>query len=98
MRVFGALRRALLRSGARILLDMTVTRGLTEANRALGVIVPSPAREATYRADRIILATGGLYGGGITVSARRVVQRAGTGRGTWLAHFVISRNDVVSCP
>jgi glycerol-3-phosphate dehydrogenase subunit B len=66
MRVFGALRRALLRSGARILLDMTVTRGLTEGKRAVGVIVPSPAREATYRADRIILATGGLYGGGIT--------------------------------
>jgi glycerol-3-phosphate dehydrogenase subunit B len=66
MRLYGVLRRALLRSGACILLDMTVTRGLTEGKRAVGVIVPSPAREATYRADRIILATGGLYGGGIT--------------------------------
>jgi glycerol-3-phosphate dehydrogenase subunit B len=65
IRLYHAFKRALLRSGARILLDMTVTRGLAEGNRADGVVVPSPAREATYRADRIILATGGLYGGGI---------------------------------
>jgi len=66
IRLYSAFKRVLLRSGARILLDMTVTRGLTEGNRAVGVVVPSPAREATYRADRIILATGGLYGGGVS--------------------------------
>jgi glycerol-3-phosphate dehydrogenase subunit B len=66
MRLYAALRRALLRSSTRILLDMTASRGLTEGKRAVGVVVPSPARDATYRADRIILATGGLYGGGIT--------------------------------
>jgi glycerol-3-phosphate dehydrogenase subunit B len=65
MRLYGAFKQALLRAGARILLDMTVTRGLSEGNRAVGVVVPSAAREAIYRADRVILATGGLYGGGI---------------------------------
>jgi len=70
IRLFSAFKRALLRSGARILLDMTATRGLTEGKRAVGVVVPSPAREATYRADRIILATGGLYGGGISSDRR----------------------------
>ena len=31
-----------------------------------GVIVPNVVRDQTYRADTFILATGGLYGGGIT--------------------------------
>jgi glycerol-3-phosphate dehydrogenase subunit B len=76
MRLYAAMQRALLRSGARILLDMTAARGLTEGNRAVGVVVPSPAREATYRADRIILATGGLYGGGITSSRHGEMREA----------------------
>jgi glycerol-3-phosphate dehydrogenase subunit B len=66
IRLYNALKRALLRSGTRILLDMTATRGLTDGNRAAGVAVSSPARETVFRADRIVLATGGLYGGGIT--------------------------------
>jgi glycerol-3-phosphate dehydrogenase subunit B len=76
IRLYGAFRRALLRSGARILLDMTATRGLTEGSRAIGVVVPSPAREATFRADRIILATGGLYGGGITSNRHGQMREA----------------------
>jgi glycerol-3-phosphate dehydrogenase subunit B len=64
------------RSGVRILFDMTVTRGLTESNRAVGVAVPSAAREAIYRADRIVLATGGLYGGGITSNHRGEMREA----------------------
>lgn len=65
MRLFNALKDALTRLGVPLLLDMEVTRGLVEGRRATGVVVPNPAREAVYRADRIILATGGLYGGGI---------------------------------
>ncbi len=65
MRLFNALKDALTRLGVPLLLDMEVTRGLVEGSRATGVVVPNPAREAVYRADRIILATGGLYGGGI---------------------------------
>ncbi len=65
MRLYLALKDALTHLGVPLLLDMEVTRGLVEGNRATGVVVPNPSREAVYRADRIILATGGLYGGGI---------------------------------
>ena len=76
MRLYGAFRRTLLRSGARILLDMTATRGLTEDGCAVGVVVPSPAREATFRAGRVILATGGLYGGGISSDRHGAMREA----------------------
>ena len=49
-----------------ILLDMTAVRGVVEGGRATGVVVPDVVRDRTYRADTFILATGGLYGGGIT--------------------------------
>jgi glycerol-3-phosphate dehydrogenase subunit B len=48
-----------------ILLDMTATQGVVEGGRATGVVVPNVVRDQTYRADTLILATGGLYGGGI---------------------------------
>jgi glycerol-3-phosphate dehydrogenase subunit B len=76
IRLYRAFRQALLRSGARILLDMTVTRGITENGRAAGAVVPSPAREATFRADRVILATGGLYGGGISSDRHGAMREA----------------------
>jgi glycerol-3-phosphate dehydrogenase subunit B len=76
MRLHGALKRALARSGVRIFLDMTVARGLTDGARALGVVVPGAARDATYRADRIILATGGLYGGGISSNRHGEMREA----------------------
>ncbi|OQA47314.1 MAG: Anaerobic glycerol-3-phosphate dehydrogenase subunit B [Chloroflexi bacterium ADurb.Bin325] len=66
MRLFFALRDALTRMGATIVFDMEVARGLVERGRAVGVVVPNPSRDGVYRGDRIILATGGLYGGGIT--------------------------------
>jgi glycerol-3-phosphate dehydrogenase subunit B len=76
MRVYSAFRQALLRAGARIWLDMTVVRGVIEGGRAVGVVVPSPAREATHRADRIILASGGLYGGGLVTDRHGNLREA----------------------
>jgi len=49
---------------------MAVGRGLFEGDRATGVVVPGVVREMIYRADTIILATGGLYGGGIASDHR----------------------------
>ncbi len=66
MRLYQAFKAGLLKLGVPILLDMTATRGVVEGNRATGVVVPDVVRDRTYRADTIILATGGLYGGGIT--------------------------------
>lgn len=66
MRLFTALKQALARAGIQLLLDMKATAGVVENAQATGVVVPGAARPATYRAGRIILATGGLYGGGIS--------------------------------
>lgn len=66
MRLFNALKRALARAGVQILLDMPADGAIVEDGRATGVIVPdATGRRVVYRAGRIILATGGLYGGGI---------------------------------
>jgi glycerol-3-phosphate dehydrogenase subunit B len=66
MRLFKAFKAALTGAGVQILLDMTAVRGVVEGSRAIGVVVPDVVRDRTYRADTIILASGGLYGGGIT--------------------------------
>jgi glycerol-3-phosphate dehydrogenase subunit B len=66
MRLYNAFKAGLTQAGVPILLDMTATQGVVEGGRATGVIVPNVVRDQTYRADTIILATGGLYGGGIT--------------------------------
>jgi glycerol-3-phosphate dehydrogenase subunit B len=66
MRLFNAFNGALTRAGVQILLDMTVTRGIMERGRVAGVVVSNVVREQTYRAGTVILATGGLYGGGIS--------------------------------
>jgi glycerol-3-phosphate dehydrogenase subunit B len=66
MRLYNAFKAALTQAGVPILLDMTAVRGVVEGGRATGIVVPDVVRDRTYRADTFILATGGLYGGGIT--------------------------------
>ena len=66
MRLYNAFKIALTQAGVPILLDMTAVRGVVEGDRATGIVVPDVVRDRTYRADTFILATGGLYGGGIT--------------------------------
>jgi glycerol-3-phosphate dehydrogenase subunit B len=66
MRLFNAFKTALTQAGVPILLDMTAVRGVVEGGRATGIVVPDVVRDRTYRADTFVLATGGLYGGGIT--------------------------------
>ncbi len=66
MRLFHALKQALTRAGVPLWLDMTVSRGVAENGRASGVVVSGVVREQVYRAGHIILATGGLYGGGLS--------------------------------
>jgi glycerol-3-phosphate dehydrogenase subunit B len=66
MRLFNAFKASLTQAGVPILLDMTAVRGVVEAGRSTGIVVPDVVRDRTYRADMFILATGGLYGGGIT--------------------------------
>jgi len=76
MRLFNACKAALARAGVPILLGMTAVRGETANGRATGVVAPNVVREATYRAGTIILATGGLYGGGIASNHRGEMREA----------------------
>ncbi|MCX7671847.1 MAG: anaerobic glycerol-3-phosphate dehydrogenase subunit GlpB [Anaerolineae bacterium] len=70
MRLYNAFKAALKQADVPILLDMTVTRGETANGRATGLVVPNVVREVTYRCREVILATGGLYGGGIATDHR----------------------------
>ena len=83
MRLYNIFKNALGRAGVQLLLNMPVGRGLWEPlqgeaederlSAVTGAAVPvagSTVRERIYRARGVILATGGLYGGGITSDHR----------------------------
>ncbi|MBN1965008.1 MAG: FAD-binding protein, partial [Anaerolineae bacterium] len=64
-RLFNTIKHWLVRQGARVQIGHAVTRAITEGDRVVGVAVHSVGRETVIRGDVFILATGGLYGGGI---------------------------------
>lgn len=64
-RLYNTLKRWLLEHGARVQIGHPVTRLLDENGHVTGVAVASAGRETLIRADAVILATGGLYGGGL---------------------------------
>jgi glycerol-3-phosphate dehydrogenase subunit B len=65
LRLQAVLRRRLLALGGRILLGEAVARVELDAGRVARVILPAAARELTIRAPALVLATGGLTGGGL---------------------------------
>jgi glycerol-3-phosphate dehydrogenase subunit B len=65
MRLFDVLKSALARTGVQVLLNMPVERALVEGKQVAGAAVTNVVRESVYRAKHLVLATGGLYGGGI---------------------------------
>ena len=88
-RLYNIFKDALGHAGVQFLLNMPVGRGLWEPGRSevgdahpgvvSGVAVPvagSAVRERVYRAHDFILATGGLYGGGITSNHRGELREA----------------------
>lgn len=89
IRLYNIFKNALARAGVQFLLNMPVGRGLWEPSGSdvegarsgviTGVAVPvagSAVRERIYRAHDFILATGGLYGGGITSNHRGELREA----------------------
>ncbi len=76
MRLYHAFKAGLIAAGVPILLDMTATAGVMEGTRATGVVVPNVVRDQTYRAGTVILATGGLYGGGIVTDHKGAMREA----------------------
>lgn len=64
-RLYNKLRRYFLDRGVRVQVGHPVVRGLVENGRAVGVEVAAAGKPQRFYARRIILATGGLYGGGL---------------------------------
>lgn len=67
MRLQKVLIQSLRDSGVKIFENTQVLRACKEQNKISGVVVQTAVREKIYRADKIILATGGFYSGGITM-------------------------------
>ena len=66
LRLYHALRTALMAGGARFTIGVQVEKLLRENGRITGAIAQTSAnRPRTIRADSFILATGGIYGGGL---------------------------------
>ncbi len=64
-RLSNRLRRWLLRRGARVQIGHPVVRGIVADGRCVGVEVDALGHTNAFYADTFILATGGLYNGGI---------------------------------
>ncbi len=99
VRLTNALRRWLLRKGARVQVGHAVTRALVEGGRCLGVEVAALGHANTFRAERVILATGGLYNGGVLsdmhgrlrepIFGLPVVAPEGEGRAGWFREHLL---------
>jgi glycerol-3-phosphate dehydrogenase subunit B len=70
MRLFATLREALHRARGRLLLNNVVVGPAVEEGRLTGVRVRVGLRETTYRAEQVVLATGGFASGGIELDSR----------------------------
>jgi glycerol-3-phosphate dehydrogenase subunit B len=64
-RLYNKMRRYFLDHGVRMQIGHPVARGLVENGRVTGVEVAAAGKPQRFYADRVILATGGLYGGGL---------------------------------
>ncbi len=80
LRLYHALRKALLAGGARFTIGVQVKSLVVENGRVVGAVANTSAeRPRTIRADAVVLATGGIYGGGLEsdYQGRIVEQVAG---------------------
>lgn len=65
MRLFDALRAALRRRGGRVSVGEEVVRVDHDGRRVTGVAIAAAARERLFRTGGLVLATGGIAGGGL---------------------------------
>ena len=65
IRLQRAFMRYLQKAGVRVFENSKVVRGVFDGRKVTGVVVESAAREKMFPARKVILATGGLYSGGL---------------------------------
>ncbi len=91
LRLHAALRRRFLRLGGRILLGEPVARVELDRGRVARIVLPAAARETTIHTPSLVLATGGLTGGGLVALESGAVRETvldlpvEVPSGTWLA-------------
>jgi glycerol-3-phosphate dehydrogenase subunit B len=93
LRLFAALRDAHRRRGGRISVGEEVVRIETAGRRVTAVVAASAARDRVFRTDGLVLATGGIVGGGLIGRADGTLVEPliglpveAPGGGEWLAH------------
>lgn len=67
IRLQRAFMKYLQNSGVKFFENSKVVRCIADGKKVTGVIVENSVREKIFRANKVILATGGLYSGGITI-------------------------------
>ena len=104
-RLFDGLRRTFTRAGGRLILGSKVTGGAIEAGRVSHIDIETASRSKSITADNFVLATGGIFGGGLqTDAAGRVWEdvfnlpvRAKTNRHQWFdKKFIAPRGQPVA--
>jgi glycerol-3-phosphate dehydrogenase len=77
LRLYHALRKALIEGGARFTVGVQVKSLIVEDGRVVGALANTSAdRPRTVRADAVVLATGGIYGGGLESDYQgKIVER-----------------------
>ena len=68
IRIQRAFMNYLQKAGVRFYENTKVVRGVFDGKKVTGVVVETSAREKVFPARKVILATGGFYSGGITMS------------------------------
>ncbi len=76
LRLYRSLRAALLARGGRMQVGEPVSRIATVAGRINAVATPAASREFRVRTDRVILATGGIAGGGLVAESSGTLREA----------------------
>ncbi|NIM98544.1 MAG: anaerobic glycerol-3-phosphate dehydrogenase subunit B [candidate division Zixibacteria bacterium] len=74
MRLFGILQNRLRARGVRVILGFEVISAMQQNGRCHGVVLKTPSGERIHQADSFVLATGGLFGGGLKVQGDRVFE------------------------
>lgn len=68
MRLYAALRARIIAAGGRIRVGEMIAGTEKDGDRVTGIISEAAARSVTVRADAVILATGGIAGGGLVAT------------------------------
>jgi glycerol-3-phosphate dehydrogenase subunit B len=74
LRLFQAFKRNLQRKGVTIIMGFSVAEALVRDGRCVQVTVTRPPIRKTYSAQKYILATGNVFGGGLKATREKVVE------------------------